>query len=115
MNNPFDDIKPRNAGQEKQEKIEKKEKKKKSKAKAHKKLTVLSFGDEADEDEKSAQKVNEQIKQKSAHDVIKNDTQIAKEAFKPEVKNEDDHKWFSKRIDGDVELDDTDDLAAWMR
>ena len=84
-------------------------------AKAHKKLIVLSFGDEADEDEKSAQKVNEKIKQKSAHDVIEGDTQMAKESFRPEVKNEDDHTWFSKRIDGDVELDDTDDLAGWMR
>ena len=75
----------------------------------------MSFGDEAGEDEKNAQAVNEKIKQKSAHDVIKDDAQIAAESFKPEAKMEDDHKWFSKRIDGDVELDDTDDLAAWMR
>jgi len=116
LNNPYDDIVPRNAGQEiKNELTMKKEKKKKSKAKAHKKLTVLSFGDEADEDEKSSIAVNKEIKQKSAHDVISDDAQMAKEEFKPEVKNEDDHKWFSKRIDGDVELDDTDDLAAWMR
>ena len=54
------------------------------------------------------------MKLKSAHDTVE-DKQLAKEDFKPEVKNEDDHKWFSKRIDGDVELGDTDDLAAWMR
>ena len=53
-------------------------------AKAHKKLTVLSFGDEADEDEKSSIAVNKEIKQKSAHDVISDDAQMAKEEFKPE-------------------------------
>ena len=58
--------------------------------------------------------VNKELKLKSAHDTV-DDKQLAKEDFKPEVKNEDDHKWFSKRIDGDVELGDTDDLAAWMR
>ena len=84
------------------------------KAKAHKKLTVLSFGDEAEEEEKTVAEVNKELKLKSAHDTV-DDKQLAKEDFKPEVKNEDDHKWFSKRIDGDVELGDTDDLAAWMR
>lgn len=54
------------------------------------------------------------MKLKSAHDTVE-DAQLAKEDFKPEQKNEDDHKWFSKRVDGDVELADTDDLAAWMR
>ena len=62
MNNPFDDIVPRNAGEKKDEKkVEKGPKKKKSKAKAHKKLQVLSFGDEAAEIEEESQKVNEKI------------------------------------------------------
>jgi len=115
LNNPFDDIKPRNAeAQPKKDKVKDPNKKKKSKAKAHKKLTVLSFGDEAEEEEKTVTEVNKELKLKSAHDTVE-DAQLAKEDFKPEVKNEDDHKWFSKRIDGDVELADTDDLAAWMR
>jgi len=37
--------------------------------KAHKKLTVLSFGDEAAEEEEHIEKINEIIKTKSAHDV----------------------------------------------
>ncbi|CBY42453.1 unnamed protein product, partial [Oikopleura dioica] len=47
LNNPFDDIVPRNLEEQNEKKIAqeiaKKPKKKKSKAKAHKKLTVLSF------------------------------------------------------------------------
>jgi hypothetical protein len=98
-----------------QEEISKKPKKKKSKAKAHKKLTVLSFGDEAAEDEELAEKVNKEIKAKSAHDVVKEDATIIKEEFKPEEKTEEDEKWVSKRVDGEVNLDDVDDLASWMR
>ena len=115
LNNPFDDIVPRNAEKpQKEEKSKEQTKKKKSKAKAHKKLTVLSFGDEAEEEEKTVEKVNKEIKSKSAHDLV-DDDKMAKEAFKPEQKHEDDHKWISKRVDGDVELEDTDDLASWMR
>lgn len=117
LNNPFDDIKPRNAEEKPNSENKPKDpnRKKKSKAKAHKKLTVLSFGDEAEEEEKTAEQVNKEIKTKSAHDVEEPTSGLAKGEFKPEVKNEDDHKWFSKRIDGDVELADTDDLASWMR
>ena len=115
LNNPFDDIVPRNAEKpQKEEKSKEQTKKKKSKAKAHKKLTVLSFGDEAEEEEKTVEKVNKEIKSKSAHDLV-DDEKMAKQAFKPEQKHEDDHKWISKRVDGDVELEDTDDLASWMR
>ena len=98
-----------------QEEISKKPKKKKSKAKAHKKLTVLSFGDEAAEDEELAEQVNKEIKAKSAHDVVKEDTSMVKEEFKPEEKTEEDEKWISKRVDGEVDLEDVDDLASWMR
>jgi len=119
LNNPFDDIVPRNLEEQNekkiQEEISKKPKKKKSKAKAHKKLTVLSFGDEAAEDEELAEKVNKEIKAKSAHDAVKEDASIIKEEFKPEEKTEEDEKWVSKRVDGEVNLDDVDDLASWMR
>ena len=98
-----------------QEEISKKPKKKKSKAKAHKKLTVLSFGDEAAEDEELAEQVNKEIKAKSVHDVVKEDTSMVKEEFKPEEKTEEDEKWISKRVDGEVDLEDVDDLASWMR
>ncbi|CBY10733.1 unnamed protein product [Oikopleura dioica] len=119
LNNPFDDIVPRNLEEQNEKKIAqeiaKKPKKKKSKAKAHKKLTVLSFGDEAAEDEELAEKVNKEIKAKSAHDVVKEDASIIKEEFKPEEKTQEDEKWVSKRVDGEVNLEDVDDLASWMR
>ena len=72
LNNPFDDIVARNAGEGKKEakKEDKGPKRKKSKAKAHKKLTVLSFGDEAAEDEQTSAEVKQAIKTKSAHDVV---------------------------------------------
>merc|ERR1712227_108395 len=81
---------------------------------AHKKLQVLSFGDEAAEIEEESQKVNEKIKAKSAHDVAEDKTVVAEE-FKPEQKTEEDEKWLSRRVDGDVDLDDVDDLSSWIR
>merc|ERR1712227_506925 len=109
LNNPFDDIVPRNVRENKEDKKEAKTgaKKKKSKAKAHKKLTVLSFGDEAAEEEEVIEQVNKQVKAKSAHDV-KEDTTVVAEEFKPDEKTEEDQKWISKRVDGDVDLEDVD-------
>ena len=40
---------------------------------------------------------------------------MVKEEFKPEEKTEEDEKWISKRVDGEVDLEDVDDLASWMR
>ena len=37
------------------------------------------------------------------------------EEFKPEEKTEEDEQWISKRIDGDVDVDDIDDLSSWIR
>ena len=37
------------------------------------------------------------------------------EEFKPEEKTEEDEKWLSRRVDGDVNLEDVDDLSSWIR
>ena len=37
------------------------------------------------------------------------------EEFKPEQKTEEDEKWLSRRVDGDVDLEDVDDLSSWIR
>ncbi|CAJ0608630.1 unnamed protein product [Cylicocyclus nassatus] len=66
LTNPFDDIKPRERVKEK------KEKKKEKKTVETKKLNLLSFGDEAEEDEMEVEQVNQQLKKKgkSAHDIL---------------------------------------------
>uniref|UniRef100_A0A8R1HMR0 Spliceosome-associated protein CWC27 homolog n=2 Tax=Caenorhabditis japonica TaxID=281687 RepID=A0A8R1HMR0_CAEJA len=70
-NNPFDDIKPR----EKRKK-EKSERRKEPKVVETKKTNLLSFGDEADEDEEALMVFNKKTahKPKSAHDAHDNDT-----------------------------------------
>uniref|UniRef100_A0A1I7UUN6 Spliceosome-associated protein CWC27 homolog n=1 Tax=Caenorhabditis tropicalis TaxID=1561998 RepID=A0A1I7UUN6_9PELO len=70
-NNPFDDIKPRE-----KKKKDKSEKKKEAKVVETKKTNLLSFGDEADEDEEALTVFNKKTsnKSKSAHDAHDNDT-----------------------------------------
>ncbi|KAF1766636.1 hypothetical protein GCK72_006594 [Caenorhabditis remanei] len=70
-NNPFDDIKPR----EKRKK-DKSERRKEPKVVETKKTNLLSFGDEADEDEEALAVFNKKTanKPKSAHDAHDNDT-----------------------------------------
>ncbi|EYC08469.1 hypothetical protein Y032_0066g3786 [Ancylostoma ceylanicum] len=75
LTNPFDDIKPR-------ERIkEKKEKKKEKKPVETKKLNLLSFGDEAEEDEMEVEEVNKKLakKGKSAHDILTDDAKLSKQ------------------------------------
>ncbi|CAL2032172.1 unnamed protein product [Caenorhabditis brenneri] len=69
-NNPFDDIKPR------EKKKDKSERKKEPKVVVTKKTNLLSFGDEADEDEEELKVFNKKTanKPKSAHDAHDNDT-----------------------------------------
>ncbi|VDL83240.1 unnamed protein product [Nippostrongylus brasiliensis] len=75
LTNPFDDIKPRERVKEK------KEKKKEKKPIETKKLNLLSFGDEAEEDEMEVEQVNKVLnkKGKSAHDVLSEDPKLSKQ------------------------------------
>ncbi|CAI4220612.1 unnamed protein product, partial [Auanema sp. JU1783] len=97
VSNPFNDIVPR----EPKKKEKKKDKKKEEKKVETKKLNLLSFGDEAEEDEAEIEQVNKKlnIKGKSAHDVLQDEklsTQVAVtrdefEDYEPEA-NEDSSK-----------------------
>ncbi|KAL6733363.1 hypothetical protein Aduo_004014 [Ancylostoma duodenale] len=75
LTNPFDDIKPRERVKEK------KEKKKEKKFVETKKLNLLSFGDEAEEDEMEVEEVNKKLakKGKSAHDILTDDAKLSKQ------------------------------------
>ncbi|PIC47395.1 hypothetical protein B9Z55_006773 [Caenorhabditis nigoni] len=70
-NNPFDDIKPRE-----KKKKDRSERKKETKVVETKKTNLLSFGDEADEDEEELTVFKKKTgnKSKSAHDAHDNDT-----------------------------------------
>uniref|UniRef100_A0A915PPF1 Spliceosome-associated protein CWC27 homolog n=1 Tax=Setaria digitata TaxID=48799 RepID=A0A915PPF1_9BILA len=78
LNNPFNDIVPR------EKRKEKKKEKIREKNDAKKNLTLLSFGDEAEEDEVELQEANEKLKckSKSAHDILSDET-LSKELAIP--------------------------------
>ncbi|CAI9742970.1 spliceosome-associated protein CWC27 homolog isoform X2 [Octopus vulgaris] len=69
LSNPFDDIVPRQLKRPKKEKTE--EKKNKSQSKATKNFNLLSFGEEAEEDEVEVNKATKDMrgKSKSSHDL----------------------------------------------
>uniref|UniRef100_A0A0M3JVA5 Spliceosome-associated protein CWC27 homolog n=1 Tax=Anisakis simplex TaxID=6269 RepID=A0A0M3JVA5_ANISI len=79
LSNPFTDIIPREKKKEKRAKTHKKEWKE-----VKKNLSLLSFGDEAEEDEEELIQVNAKLKfkSKSAHDVL-TDEKLSKEAAIP--------------------------------
>jgi len=68
LHNPFDDIVPR---QKKEEMKPKPEDQKKKKVKGTKNFSLLSFGEEAEEDESDVASVAKTLKMKSSHDVLK--------------------------------------------
>uniref|UniRef100_F1L0K5 Spliceosome-associated protein CWC27 homolog n=1 Tax=Ascaris suum TaxID=6253 RepID=F1L0K5_ASCSU len=78
LNNPFPDIVPR---KKKKEKVQKEKKEKKEEKKN---LALLSFGDEAEEDEEELTAANAMLKfkSKSAHDVL-SDAKLSKEVAVP--------------------------------
>ncbi|EFO16636.1 hypothetical protein LOAG_11869 [Loa loa] len=79
LSNPFNDIIPREKKKDK-----KKKEKIRDKKDAKKNLTLLSFGDEAEEDEIELQEANEKFKckSKSAHDILTDET-LSKELAVP--------------------------------
>jgi len=83
LNNPFDDIKIRNKSSEKALKKLKNEKRKENTI-AIRNTTLLSFGNEAEEDDIHITTLNQKFKPKSAHDAL-DDELFSKEcAVKPE-------------------------------
>uniref|UniRef100_A0A8C7ZXH5 Spliceosome-associated protein CWC27 homolog n=1 Tax=Oryzias sinensis TaxID=183150 RepID=A0A8C7ZXH5_9TELE len=77
LHNPFDDIVPRETKKSKKDKD--KEEAKKSQSKATKNFSLLSFGEEAEEDEEMANQVSQTLKgkSKSSHDLLKDDPQLS--------------------------------------
>ncbi|XP_028836254.1 spliceosome-associated protein CWC27 homolog isoform X2 [Denticeps clupeoides] len=73
---PFDDIIPR---ENKLKKEKSKEEGKKSQSKATKNFNLLSFGEEAEEDEELVNQVSQTMKgkSKSSHDLLKNDPRLS--------------------------------------
>lgn len=100
--NPFDDIIPREIKKPKKEKPE--EEVKKSKPKGTKNFSLLSFGEEAEEEEEEVIRVSQSMKgrSKSSHDLLKDDPHLSSV---PAVESEKDD------ATGDLEDDGEDDSA----
>ncbi|CAJ1070104.1 spliceosome-associated protein CWC27 homolog isoform X1 [Xyrichtys novacula] len=77
LHSPFDDIIPREIRKSKKEK--EKEEGKKSQSKATKNFSLLSFGEEAEEEEEVANQVSQTLKgkSKSSHDLLKDDPRLS--------------------------------------
>nr|XP_057912658.1 spliceosome-associated protein CWC27 homolog [Doryrhamphus excisus] len=77
LHSPFDDIEPRETKKGKKEKD--KEEGKKSQSKATKNFSLLSFGEEAEEDEEMVNQVSQSLKgkSKSSHDLLKDDPRLS--------------------------------------
>ncbi|PWA26713.1 hypothetical protein CCH79_00001188, partial [Gambusia affinis] len=77
LHSPFDDITPRETKKSRREK--EKEEVKKSQSKATKNFNLLSFGEEAEEDEEMVTQVSQTLKgkSKSSHDLLKDDPRLS--------------------------------------
>ncbi|XP_022054032.1 spliceosome-associated protein CWC27 homolog [Acanthochromis polyacanthus] len=77
LHSPFDDIIPREIKKAKKEKD--KEEGKKSQSKATKNFSLLSFGEEAEEEEEMVNQVSQTLKgkSKSSHDLLKDDPRLS--------------------------------------
>ncbi|XP_034459117.1 spliceosome-associated protein CWC27 homolog [Hippoglossus hippoglossus] len=77
LHSPFDDIIPRETKKGKKEKD--KEEAKKSQSKATKNFSLLSFGEEAEEEEEMVNQVSQTLKgkSKSSHDLLKDDPRLS--------------------------------------
>ncbi|TRY84242.1 hypothetical protein DNTS_008749 [Danionella cerebrum] len=96
---PFDDIVPR---ENKAKKEKNKEEKKKSQSKATKNFSLLSFGEEAEEDEEMVSQVSQTMKgkSKSSHDLLKDDPKLSSV---PVVDRNQGGSSDSEETDGDEE------------
>nr|XP_060617534.1 spliceosome-associated protein CWC27 homolog isoform X1 [Anolis sagrei ordinatus] len=107
--NPFDDIVPRTSKKLKNEKPMEEEKKVKSKG--TKNFSLLSFGEEAEEEEVEVNKVSQSMKgrSKSSHDLLKDDPLLSSvPAIESEKANENDNS-DEEEEDGYSDEDDAID------
>ncbi|KAK9532251.1 hypothetical protein VZT92_009647 [Zoarces viviparus] len=109
LHSPFDDIIPRETRKGKKEKD--KEEGKKSQSKATKNFSLLSFGEEAEEEEEMVNQVSQTLKgkSKSSHDLLKDDPRLSSvpAVKKKKRKTPGDTAETDDAADGDVE-DDAD-------
>uniref|UniRef100_A0A673MQ18 Spliceosome-associated protein CWC27 homolog n=1 Tax=Sinocyclocheilus rhinocerous TaxID=307959 RepID=A0A673MQ18_9TELE len=96
LHSPFDDIIPREL---KVKKEKNKEEGKKSQSKATKNFSLLSFGEEAEEDEEMVSQVSQTMKgkSKSSHDLLKDDPKLSSVPVDAGDDSEDDSDRESER------------------
>ncbi|XP_037340294.1 spliceosome-associated protein CWC27 homolog [Pungitius pungitius] len=109
LHSPFDDIIPRETKKTKREKD--KEEGKKSQSRATKNFSLLSFGEEAEEEEEMVNQVSQTLrgKSKSSHDLLKDDPQLSSVPAvnkKKKKKTTGDSAEADDAADGDVEDDE---------
>lgn len=112
--NPFDDIVPRQIKEEVQTKPEERKKKK---VKGTKNFSLLSFGEEAEEDESTVASVSKTLKMKSSHDLL-NDPKLSKQPAVENissVKKKENSKTKGSDDVSDEEPSDRRDFDADMR
>lgn len=112
LHSPFDDIIPRETKKAKKDKD--KEEGKKSQSKATKNFSLLSFGEEAEEEEEMATQVSQTLKgkSKSSHDLLKDDPRLSSVPAvdkKKKKKTSGDAGEADDAADGDVEDDENAD------
>ncbi|XP_062984083.1 spliceosome-associated protein CWC27 homolog [Elgaria multicarinata webbii] len=113
--NPFDDIIPRTSKKLKNEKPV--EEVKKMKSKGTKNFKLLSFGEEAEEEEVEVNKVSQSMKgkSKSSHDLLKDDPHLSSvPAIESEKTNENDNS-DEEEEDGSCDEDDDSDEKHQMK
>ncbi|XP_020617682.1 peptidyl-prolyl cis-trans isomerase CWC27 homolog [Orbicella faveolata] len=115
LHNPFDDIVLR---QKKEEMKPKPEDQKKRKVKGTKNFSLLSFGEEAEEDESDVASVAKTLKMKSSHDVLKDpklSSQPVLETTASVVKDKKKAKPVDSDDDSDEKNIDEQDFDSHMR
>uniref|UniRef100_UPI0037E822E4 spliceosome-associated protein CWC27 homolog isoform X2 n=1 Tax=Semicossyphus pulcher TaxID=241346 RepID=UPI0037E822E4 len=109
LHSPFDDIIPRETKKAKKDKD--KEEGKKSQSKATKNFSLLSFGEEAEEEEEVANQVSQTLKgkSKSSHDLLKDDPRLSSVPAVDKKKKK-RTSGDTGETDDDAEDDDEDDV-----
>ncbi|XP_074473687.1 spliceosome-associated protein CWC27 homolog [Sebastes fasciatus] len=107
LHSPFDDIIPRETKKAKKDKD--KEEGKKSQSKATKNFSLLSFGEEAEEEEEMVNQVSQTLKgkSKSSHDLLKDDPRLSSVPAVDKKRKKGASGDTAEKADGDVE-DDVD-------
>ncbi|XP_010745084.2 spliceosome-associated protein CWC27 homolog [Larimichthys crocea] len=112
LHSPFDDIIPRELKKAKKDKD--KEEGKKSQSKATKNFSLLSFGEEAEEEEEMVNQVSQTLKgkSKSSHDLLKDDPRLSSVPAvdkKKKKRASGDGAESDEEVEGDVEDDQDPD------